>query len=194
VPAIVSRSDFGNFERVSYGGYPVGRAYVIKNFRRWQYGGIQLLPSRRIVQPGSTRPSGMRNECAQFVQYFGVSNTRTWRRGPRVCDMPVGSLAEGTVIATMRDGVYHSDYSGRSHVGIYLRHDPYTNGRSSGGVWMMDQYNGAPIDQRCKYYAVDGNSDGKPTRAWTDADGVRHTNRVNWTRDGEEYYVLLTNQ
>jgi hypothetical protein len=60
--------------------------------------------------------------------------------------MPVGSLAEGTVIATMRDGVYHSDYSGRSHVGIYLRHDPYTNGRSSGGVWMMDQYNGAPID------------------------------------------------
>jgi hypothetical protein len=193
VPPVVSARDFGNYRRLSFQNFS-GQGYVINRFRQFAGGAIQILGTRRIIQPGQGLPAGIRNECASYVQYFGIPNTRSWRRGPRVCDLPQGTLPVGTVIATLRDGVYHSDYSGRSHVGIYLRHDPYADGSSAGGVTMMDQWNGAPIAERLKRYDANGNAQGnKSKQAWVDSRGVTQTKRVRWTSDGEEYYVLLTN-
>jgi Putative peptidoglycan binding domain len=193
VPPVVSARDFGNYHRLAFQNYS-GQGYVIDSFRQFTGGAIQILGTRRIIQPGNALPAGIRNECASLVQYFGIPNTRSWRRGPRVCDMQPGTLPVGTVVATLRDGVYHSDYSGRSHVGIYLRHDAYANGSSSGGVTLMDQFNGHPIAERLKRYNVNGAAEGNKSKggAWVDASGVSHTRRVSWTSDGEEYYVLLT--
>jgi hypothetical protein len=74
-----------------------------------------------------------KSECAALVQSFGVSNTNRWRRGPRVQD--IETLEPGTVIATLGSGVYLSDYSGKSHVGIFLRKDDL-------GLVMLDQFRG----------------------------------------------------
>lgn len=200
-PAIVKGTDFKNFHRPSFQGYE-GRAYVIKDFKKFEGGAIQLRrdgkPNVLIVEPGSgALPVGIRNECASYVQYFGIPNTSKWLRGPRVCDFKPGELPEGTVIATLRDSKYYSDYSGRSHVGIYLSHDDYANYLSSkiasAGITMMEQYNGHRISRDTKKYAVEADKLGaNPTASWTDSKGVVRNNRVSWGKDGEEYYVLLT--
>lgn len=192
---IAKPSDNKNFTPVSYNGYS-GQGYIIKDFRRFVGSAIKLIGGVQVVGPNDPFPAGMKNECAQFVQYFGVPRTTTWKRGPRVCDLKASEIAEGTVVATLRDGKYHSDYSGRSHVGIYLSHDSYTdylNDKKSGAVTIMDQWNGARIGQRSKRYAVEADKEGsKSKKSWTDANGIVHTKRVSWTSDGEEYYVLLT--
>jgi len=74
-----------------------------------------------------------RSECAALVQGLNLPNTNQWRRGPRIQDMTF--IVPGTVVATLRSGVYFSDYSGRSHVGILLRKDP-------NGIWLLDQFVG----------------------------------------------------
>lgn len=57
---------------------------------------------------------------------------------------------------------------------------------------MFDQWNGAPVSRRLKLYSRDANKPGKVTRkAWTDAAEHRHTHRVGWASDGEEYFVLM---
>ncbi len=195
-PAIVKRTDFKNYQRTSFHGY-TGQGYIIKDFKKFENGAIQLRPSVKIIEPKGALPNGFKNECASYVQYFGIPNTRSWLRGPRVCDFKPGELPEGTVVATLRDGKYYSDYSGRSHVGIYLKHDDYTSYLSSKnatvGVTLMDQYNGAVISRRTKLYAVDADATGKPSaNCWTDSSGVTRTKRVSWGADGEEYYVLLS--
>lgn len=195
-PAIVKRTDFKNYQRTSFHGY-TGQGYVIKDFKKFESGAIQLRPTVKIIEPSGAIPVGFKNECASYVQYFGIPNTRTWLRGPRVCDFKPGELPEGTVIATLRDGKYYSDYSGRSHVGIYLSHHDYSNYLSSKnkalGVTIMEQYNGHKISKKTKMYAVEANSFGnKSSKSWTDSKGVVQTKRVKWGDDGEEYYVLLT--
>ena len=88
------------------------------------------------------RASAAKNECALLVQSFGVDKTRNWRRGPQV--RALLALTRGTVIATLRDGVYYSDHSGRSHVGIF---DSFIIGKDGKrtGFRMYDQSNGADI-------------------------------------------------
>lgn len=195
-PAIVKRTDFKNYLRTSFHGY-TGQGYIIKDFKKFEGGAIQLRPAVKIIARGETMPNGFKNECASYVQYFGIPNTKGWLRGPRVCDFKPGELPEGTVVATLRDGKYYSDYSGRSHVGIYLSHHDYTNYLSSKnqsvGVTIMEQYNGMMISRGVKKYAVEADEVGKPSpKCWTDSSGVVRTKRVFWGKDGEEYYVLLT--
>jgi|GEM_PF-3651061 len=195
VPAIVKQTDFKRYQRTSFHGY-TGLGYVIKDFKKFEGGAIQLRPEVTIIKPKGVIPNGFKNECASYVQYFGIPNTKTWLRGPRVCDFKPGELPEGTVVATLRDGKYYSDYSGRSHVGIYLGHDDYSNyllsNNKSVGVTLMDQYNDNQIARRKKYYAVDADKEGNSTSSWTDSKGAAHKKRVSWGKDGEEYYVLLT--
>ncbi len=193
-PAPVLTGQNRQHSRLSIPGFE-GRGWVLKDFDRFRGMQIQLLPSKVVRQFAATPK--LRNECAQLVQLFGVPNTRSWRRGPQVCHLAPGDLPIGTVVATLRDGRYHSDYSGRSHVGIYLGHDDYGEYRSShsksAGVTLLDQYNGAPIARRVKPYAEDADALGKVSkRAWTDSAGRQQTRRVNWVKDGEEYFVLMT--
>jgi hypothetical protein len=189
-------SNLKHCQRTSFKGY-VGRGYVIKDFKKFARGAIQLRPSVKIIDPGEMLPPGFKNECAALVQYFGVPNTRYWLRGPRVCDFKPGELAEGTVVATLRDGKYYSDYSGRSHVGIYLSHHDYasylSSKDSSVGVTIMEQYNGTVISRGLKKYASEADRLGKASpNHWIDSSGVVRTKRVSWGKDGEEYYVLIT--
>jgi hypothetical protein len=195
-PAIVKRTDFKNYQRTSFHGY-VGQGYVIKDFKKFENGAIQLRPSVKIIEPNAPIPNGFKNECASYVQYFGIPNTRSWLRGPRVCDFKPGELPEGTVVATLRDGKYYSDYSGRSHVGIYLNHDDYKSyllsKNKSVGITIMDQFNDNKISMRKKFYVVEADDEGKSSpKCWTDLSGTVRTKRVSWGKDGEEYYVLLS--
>ncbi len=196
VPPIVKVTDLKNYSRIGFADY-AGQGYVIKDFSKFEGGAIQLLPKQVIVQAQDAMPQGLKNECAQFVQYFGIPNTRSWKRGPRVCDFKPSELPVGTVVATLRDGKYYSDYSGRSHVGIYLSHDDYSSylesSSSSAGVTLLDQWNGTRIGKHSKKYMAEADAVGnKSKKSWTDSSGIVHTKRVKWTSDGEEYYVLLT--
>jgi hypothetical protein len=102
----------------------------------------------------------------------------------------------GTVVATLREGQYYSDHSGRSHVGIYISHDEYQeylqSKDSKVGIRLFDQFNGNPIKERVYPYAAIADKDGKRAKeAWTDSAGNLHQNRVQWMKDGEEYFVVL---
>jgi hypothetical protein len=146
-----------------------------------------------------------KSECAALVQSLGVPNTNQWRRGPRVQD--IDYLPRGTVIATLGTGVYLSDYSGRSHVGIFLSKDDH-------GLWMLDQYRGgagkvgirfkkfgAPHSRtrvKASKYLVDDYSyrmevvDKHGNKSYArdfSLETIRY--RENLTGDGSEYYVLL---
>jgi hypothetical protein len=146
-----------------------------------------------------------KSECAALVQSLGVPNTNQWRRGPRVQD--IDYLPRGTVIATLGTGVYLSDYSGRSHVGIFLSKDDH-------GLWMLDQYRGgegkvgirfkkfgAPHSRtrvKASKYLVDDYSyrmevvDKHGNKSYArdfSLEAIRY--RTNLTGDGSEYYVLL---
>ena len=146
-----------------------------------------------------------KSECAALVQAFGVPNTNRWRRGPRVQD--IESLTPGTVIATLGTGVYLSDYSGKSHVGIFLR-------KTDLGLVMLDQFRGGDgtlgirfkrfgaehkktrvkaskfIDPGYSYRMEVTDKRGKKGFARDySLDTVRY--RENLTGDGSEYYVLL---
>ena len=190
-PATVDRINFKGFS---------GRGYVVKGFKIFSGGAIQLNPEK-IISGGEALPKGFNNQCVSFVRYFGLPQTTSWKKGPRVCDLKPGELPEGVVVATLRDGNYYSDTHGRSHVGIYLSHEDYQayldSPSNKSGVWLMDQYFGAPIDRRQKKYITkaDEEKTGSPTKeAWKDLEGNEHTNRVKWVDDGEEYFVVLTDQ
>jgi hypothetical protein len=191
VPSFVTGTENTKHKRVTFEGYE-GRGYVIhQDFKKFEGCQVQLC-GEKVIRYHEDTP--LKNECAQWVQLWGVPRTTYWRRGPQVCHMKPGELAPGTVIATLRDDKYYSDYSGRSHVGIYLGHDPLdTSANSQAGVTIFDQYNGAKITTRKKLYRVDANAQGGAAKkVWTDSAGVEQTKRVNWTKDGEEYFVLLT--
>lgn len=196
VNALAEKSS-GKFERLSFDGYS-GRGYLIKDFEKFKNAAIQLDPIE-VRDPAGEIPANFNNQCVSFVRYFGLPQTKTWKKGPRVCDFKPGELPKGVVIATLRDGVYYSDSSGRSHVGIYIKHDAYQSyleSRTAGsGVVMMDQYHKAAIDFRLKKYAVDADADGRPAKKpWADSEGVVHKNRVKWVDDGEEYFVVMSEQ
>jgi hypothetical protein len=116
-------------------------------------------------------------------------------------------LERGTVVATLGSGVYLSDYSGKSHVGIFLR-------KTAHGLAMLDQYRdgdgtlgvrvkpfGAPHTRtrvKASRY-IDPNhshrmevTDARGNKAYAQdysLQAVRY--RTNLIGDGSEYYVLL---
>ncbi|PTQ65178.1 peptidoglycan hydrolase-like protein with peptidoglycan-binding domain [Sphingomonas sp. PP-CE-3G-477] len=174
---VVSPAQNTKHRRISFPGYE-GRGFVLQDFEKYENYAIKLLNGYSVA-PWDPR-NLIKNECAQFVQFFGVPRTREWRAGPQVCFLEQSDIPSGTVVATLRDNMYHNDYSGRSHVGIYLRHDPF--GTKGGGVLLLDQFNKNPIKRRLKRYDGDAGR-AKPIRATG--------RRYNWSADGEEYFVLL---
>ncbi len=174
---VISPSQNTKHRRIGFPGY-AGRGFVLQDFEKYENYAIKLLNGYSVA-PWDPR-NLIKNECAQFVQFFGVPRTREWRAGPQVCFLGQDDIPSGTVVATLRDNMYHNDYSGRSHVGIYLRHDPF--GTKGGGVLLLDQFNKNPIKRRLKRYDGDA-SRAKPIRATG--------RRYNWSADGEEYFVLL---
>ena len=145
------------------------------------------------------------SECAALVQCLGVPNTNRWRRGPRVQDIDM--LPRGTVIATLNRGIYLSDYSGESHVGIFLSKD-------RGGLLMLDQHIGDKGNVGIRYKSFGAKHTQSPVSVFkyidrdfsyrmktVDQSGqevyardyslatVRF--RQNLTQDGSEYYVLV---
>jgi hypothetical protein len=160
--------------------------------------------------PDAVKRMGLSNatdksECAALVQSLGVPNTNRWRRGPRVKDIDM--LPRGTVIATLHRGVYMSDYSGESHVGVFLSKDDH-------GLWMLDQHIGdtGNVGIRFKRFGAEQkkspvsvlkyiNPDFSYRMKVIDQSGqaiyaydhsletVRY--RQNLTSDGNQYYVLV---
>ncbi|MGY4398457.1 hypothetical protein ACVWZA_003665 [Sphingomonas sp. UYAg733] len=194
-PTLVVGTDGARFLRIGFDSYD-GRSWVIKNFADLR--GKQVREFRNgtfAINPAGAARFGI-SECVHLVKYFGVPYTGTWRRGPQVCHFKPGELPIGTVIATMRDNVYHSDYSGRSHVGIYVGHDDYASYVAShsktAGVRMCNQWNGQIVQDSTKAYAIDANAyGGVSKKAWMSS-GVSTNNRKSWTKDGEEYFVVMT--
>ncbi|MEG3088586.1 BPSL0067 family protein [Sphingomonas sp. PB4P5] len=194
-PTVVTGTDGGRFQRIGFDGYD-GRAWVIKNFTDLK--GKQIREFRNgtfAVNPVGAPRFGI-SECVHLVKYFGVPYTGTWRRGPQVCHFKPGELPVGTVIATLRDNVYHSDYSGRSHVGIYLGHDDYgafiASRSKTAGVRMSNQWNGQVVQDSTKAYAVEADAYGGASRKAWNINGTMVKNRLSWTKDGEEYFVVMT--
>lgn len=183
----------------------------------WQLSGYKSLIGGRIDNPNRVftfhskddpdRKEVRKNECALLVQAFGCGGTRFWRRGPQVKACP--DIPVGTVIATLRDGVYYSDHSGRSHVGIFLSKDDR-------GIKMIDQWNGRDIGLSYRKYDPRRNGDELTRRRKTSKyddmtipvpapDGshlgytVAHIPTMKkyqytWVSDADEYYVMYSNE
>jgi outer membrane protein OmpA-like peptidoglycan-associated protein len=193
----VAKDETKKYDRISFEGYE-GQGYVIKDFKSYKGKAIQRSGSEyEVNSAGLQLPDEFNNQCAALVQFFGIPQATTWKKGPQVCKIKPGDLPEGTVIATLRDGKYHNDSSGRSHVGIYLAHDDYEQFLQSddneSGVKIFDQSKSKLIAENKLRYKTDANKEGKTAKSpWKDKDNVVHTLRTNWINDGEEYYVLLT--
>ncbi len=197
-PHLATFTDSSRYQRIRFDGYE-GRGWVVKGFEELRGKQIHEIGGGRFaINPVGASPLFHNNECVALVKYFGLPATSTWRRGPQVCDFAPGTLPVGTVVATLRDGAYHSDYSGRSHVGIYISHDDHASwsasSRPNAGVQLFEQWNKAIIGKHpIKRYAVNADAIGnKARKAWRDGSGQLHTRRVSWTADGEEYYVVMT--
>ena len=152
-----------------------------------------------------------KNECALLVQAFGCGRTRNWRRGPHV--RALRHIPRGTVVATLRDGVYYSDHSGRSHVGIFDSFISGANGQPK-GFRMFDQSNGNDIKLRdFNFFDAYDRSKmvEKPKGKSGDLtipvygpnnellgytvieDPFYAKNKFRWTSIGDEYYVMYSN-
>jgi hypothetical protein len=80
-------------------------------------------------------------QCVAFVQAAAhAPNTGAWTAGPRVLDTTPGTIAKGTIIATMVDGHYPNHAHG-NHAAVYISHD-------AEGIQVWDQWTGQPVHRR----------------------------------------------
>jgi hypothetical protein len=102
-------------------------------------------------------------ECVALVQAASnAPNTGSWRAGIKVMGSGIGTIAKGTVIATMVDGHYPNHKHG-NHAAIYLSHDAH-------GIQVIDQWHGqvthyrtihdhgdhgSPSNDASKFYVVE---------------------------------------
>jgi hypothetical protein len=152
----------------------VGTAFVLSGYESLVGGRIAVRNGVYVFHgPGDPdRVEVKKNECAALVQAFGLPQTKHWRRGPRVLD---ANPLPGTVVATLRDDMYHNDYSGRSHVAIFLSKD-------SGGIHTLEQWNGRDIHRGYRKFKSD--EFGEPDKS----------GKYGWVDDGDEYYILYSTQ
>jgi hypothetical protein len=76
-----------------------------------------------------------------FVQAAAnTPSTGSWRSGVKVIGTLPGSIAKGTVVATMVGGQYPNHAHG-NHAAIYLDHDIH-------GIRVIDQWTGQPVHHR----------------------------------------------
>ena len=80
-------------------------------------------------------------QCVAYVQQAARAPfTGRWRAGIQVMRANPGTIARGTVIATMVDGTYPNHAHG-NHAAIYLSHD-------AAGIYVQDQWTGHPVSPR----------------------------------------------
>ncbi len=80
-------------------------------------------------------------QCVAYAQAAAhAPSTGSWAQGIKVVSAAPGSIARGTVIATMVDGFYLDHPSG-NHAAIYLSHDAQ-------GIQVLDQWLGQPVHYR----------------------------------------------
>ena len=80
-------------------------------------------------------------QCVAYVQKVSSAPTTAhWHEGRRVLDIAPGSIARGTVIATMVHGEYPNHSTG-NHAAIYLHH-------ADNGIVVLDQWVGQPVHER----------------------------------------------
>jgi hypothetical protein len=134
----------------------IGEGFVLKGYETLKGGRINC-PNGvwTFHSPGDPdRNFISNNECALLVQGISkfVGGTRTWRRGPQVRALAArkAALPIGTVIATLRDGYYNNDHSGRSHVGIF--HGWTYKGGVINGFKLFEQSNGSNIGVSTKLF------------------------------------------
>jgi Putative peptidoglycan binding domain len=158
-----------------------GTAFVLTGYETLM-GGRVALSLGVYVFHGRNDPDRVEvksNECASLVQAFGLPQTRHWRRGPRVRDM--AAVLPGTVVATMRDDRYYSDYSGRSHVAIFLRKDDH-------GMLTVDQWNGSDIHQEHRRFKPEDLGEQRPFPL------NKGERPYGWISDADEYYVVYSTE
>ena len=60
-------------------------------------------------------------------------------------------------------------------------------------MWPVSHLSGTACSGGASNVGFDANGVGNKSRkVWYDPAGVAHSRRVNWIKDGEEYFVLLT--
>lgn len=152
-----------------------GSGFRVKGYDALIGGRINLINGVFVFHSPDDTDRGQvgNNECAIFVQAFGLPQCRHWRRGPRVKD--VQHIKPGTIVATMRDDCYYSDYSGRSHVAIFLS-------KTDRKMTTLDQWNGSDIHRETRDFRPSdlGDKDEKAKRPY------------NWISDADEYYVVYS--
>lgn len=117
---------------------------------------IAANPERYLHQTVGT------GECVAYVQAAArAPSAGSWSAGAHVHEAGVGTIARGTVIATMVDGRYPNRSSG-NHAAIYLSHD-------ATGIQVIDQWRGQPVHHR--------------TIRW-------HGGHGSPSNDGDAYYVV----
>ena len=157
----------------------VATGFVLSNYRHLIGGRITVSKNGVYTFHGVDDPDRVevkKNECAALVQAFGVTRTGTWRRGPRVKG---NNILPGTVVATMRDDKYYSDYSGRSHVAIF-------ESQTSNGICTIDQWNGSDIHREFRPFKPEDLGDERPFKKGQDPYG--------WIGDADEYYVVYSTE
>lgn len=91
-------------------------------------------------------PSSYKNKvigdgsCVSLIKKCSFApDTRYWSAGEKVLSLPPGSIPEGSIIATFRNGKYPSMRG--YHAAIYISHD-------ENGIWVWDQWLSMPVHKR----------------------------------------------
>jgi len=151
-----------------------GTGFLVAGYDALVGGRITTLKNGAFVFHGQDDPDRefiKTNECALLVQAFGLPQTRYWRRGPRVVDVP--NLLPGTVVATMHDDTYYNDYLDHSHVAIFLGKDLF-------GMRTLDQWNGSDIHREYREFMPEEVGES----CWA--------GKASWVSNAAEYYVLYS--
>jgi peptidoglycan hydrolase-like protein with peptidoglycan-binding domain len=198
----------------------IGEGFVLKGYEALKGGRINC-PNSVWTFHGPGDPDRnfiSNNECALLVQGISkfVGGTGTWRRGPQVRALAArkAALPIGTVIATLRDGYYNNDHSGRSHVGIF---QGWTyKGGVINGFKLFEQSNGSNIGVSTKLFVDKYDRDELTKRknpsphgdytipvydpktgaflgVTTIIDDLYRKYRYNLISIGDEYYVVYSN-
>jgi len=91
-------------------------------------------------------PSSYKNKvigdgsCVSLIKKCSFApDTRYWSAGEKVLSLPPGSIPEGSIIATFKNGKYPSMRG--YHAAIYISHD-------QDGIWVWDQWLSMPVHKR----------------------------------------------
>lgn len=152
-----------------------GSGFRLKGYERLAGGRINVVRGVFMFHGADDpdRAEVSNNECALFVQAFGLPKCRFWLRGPRVKD--VAHVLPGTVVATLRDDCYYSDHSGRSHVAIFLS-------KTDRKMTTLDQWNGSDIHEVTRSFQPENTGEMNPSAK----------RPYRWVSDADEYYILYS--